>query len=110
MNPFSVNEIKDNYDINTYFYKGGFPRSILQKKDNLSFEWRQNFIQTFLERDLLFWKGFTPQIMRKLWQMLAHITGQQINYSSLANSLGVSSVTVRNYIELLEETFMIELD
>lgn len=109
LTPFLMNELDKSNNLETYFFKGGFPRSFLQSNESLSFEWRLNFINTFLERDLLFWKGFTPGIMRKLWQMLAHLTGQQINYSRLSNSLGVSSVTVKNYIDLLVETFMLDL-
>ena len=45
--------------------------------------------------------------MRRLWQMLAHNNGQTVNYSSLGSSLGVSNVTIRNYIDLLEGTFML---
>jgi hypothetical protein len=45
--------------------------------------------------------------MKRLWQMLAHVNGQTVNYSLLGNSLGVSHTTIRNYIELLSETFML---
>lgn len=45
--------------------------------------------------------------MRKLWQMLAHVNGQTVNYNKLAGSLGTSDTTVRNYIDLLEGTFML---
>lgn len=47
--------------------------------------------------------------MRRLWQMLAHVNGQTINYSSLGNSLGVSNQTVKNYIDLLASTYMIKV-
>jgi len=45
--------------------------------------------------------------MRRLWQMLAHLNAQILNYSELGNALGMSSVQIRNYIDLLESTFMV---
>jgi predicted AAA+ superfamily ATPase len=92
-----------------YFSAGGFPRSLLAPKKDVSYQWRENFISTFLERDLLQWAGFTPATMRRLWQMLAHVNGQTVNYSTLASSLGVSSVTVKSYIDLLASTYMVEV-
>jgi predicted AAA+ superfamily ATPase len=76
---------------------------------DVSYQWREDFIATFLERDLLQWAGFTPATMRRLWQMLAHVNGQTVNYSSVAVSLGISSVTVKSYIDLLASTYMVEV-
>jgi predicted AAA+ superfamily ATPase len=92
-----------------YFSSGGFPRSILAPDAVVSYDWREEFIATFLERDLLQWSGFTPVTMRRLWQMLAHVNGQTVNYSDLASSLALSSVSVKNYIDLLASTFMLEI-
>jgi len=109
LTPFLWNEIKNIVNLEEYIHKGGYPRSIL-KKDNLtSLNWRKDFIITFLERDLLQWSGFSTATMGRLWQMLAHLNGQTINYSSLGGSLGVSNTTVRNYIELLQSTFIVEI-
>jgi len=47
--------------------------------------------------------------MGRLWRMLAHLNGQTVNYSMLGNSLGVSNVTVRNYIDLLAATLMVHV-
>ncbi len=107
--PFLYDEIQNDYSLEDYLVRGGFPRSLLKKDDHVSFEWREDFITTFLERDLLFWKGFTPQTMRKLWQMLAHLNGQIINYFNIASSLGVSAPTAKSYVELLSSTFMVRL-
>jgi predicted AAA+ superfamily ATPase len=92
-----------------YFSAGGFPRSILASNEAVSYQWREDFISTFLERDLLQWKEFTPAAMGRLWRMLAHVNGQTVNYSTLAASLGISSVSVKNYIELLASTYMVEI-
>ena len=109
LTPFLWNEIADKHSMEQYFSAGGFPRSILASNSEISYQWRQDFISTFLERDLLQWKGFTPAAMSRLWRMLAHVNGQTINYSTLANSLDISSVSVKNYIELLASTYMVEV-
>jgi len=109
LSPFLWQELNGKYTIENYYVKGGFPRSILNTDSDVSYEWRENFISTFLERDLLQWRGFTPITMRRLWQMLAHTNGQTVDYSTLARSLEVSAVTIKNYIDLLESTFMVEI-
>ncbi|MCL2168223.1 MAG: ATP-binding protein [Lentimicrobiaceae bacterium] len=107
LTPFLFAEINNHYTIEEYFERGGFPRSLLSKNDKLSFEWRRSFIATFLERDLLQWVNFTPATMQRIWQMLAHLNGQTVNYSHLGNALGISNQTVKNHIDLLESTFMV---
>ena len=90
--------------------RGGFPDSYLAKNDDASLRWRQNFIRTFLERDI-------PQLgisipsknIEFLWRMLAHSHGQLLNASSLGESIGVSHHTVKNYLSILEQTFMVRL-
>lgn len=107
LTPFLWKEIATISGLETYISRGGFPRSYLADTDVVSYEWRLDFINTFLERDLLQFAGFTPTTMRRLWQMLAHTNGQTVNYSALGSSLGVSHTTIRNYIDLLEGTFML---
>ena len=109
LTPFLWNELQEGDSIEKYFNRGGFPRSLLANDDTISYEWRENFTTTFLERDLIQWKGYTPATMRRLWQMLAHVNGQTVDYSRFATSLGVSSVTVKTYIDLLESTFMLDV-
>lgn len=109
LTPFLWSEMENKMSLEKYFSSGAFPRSLLANSSEVSFEWRENFIATFLERDLQQWSGFTPVTMQRLWKMLAHINGQTVNYSTLANSLGVSAITVRNYIDLLSGTYMIEV-
>lgn len=109
LTPFLWEELEGSCSIEHYFNAGAFPRSLLANDEEISFEWRENFIATFLERDLLQWSGFTPQTMRRLWQMLAHVNGQTVNYSTLGNSLGINSTTVKNYIDLLAGTYMVDI-
>ena len=107
LTPFLWNELGGRYSLEDYLYKGGFPRSIMTTMPKVAAEWLASFVSTFLERDLLQWKGATPSTMRRLWQMLAYNNGQLANYSRLADSLSVSSVTIKNYIDLLCDTFMV---
>jgi len=108
LTPFLFDEVAEQSQIESYMLRGGFPRSLLARTDPASFSWRQDFIGTYLERDLFQWSGFLPATMRRLWQMLAHLNGQLINYSSLGAALGVSSPTIRRYIDLLADTYMVK--
>ena len=109
LTPFLWSEIKEMGTLEHYLIRGGFPRSYLAESDSVSMEWKENFISTFIERDLLQWTGSSPLAVQRLWQMLAHLNGQTINYSDLGNSLGISNTTVKNYIDLLQSTFMIDV-
>ena len=109
LSPLLFSEVKHDFLLNEYLLRGGFPRSLLATDLAESCRWREDFITSYLERDLLLWSGFSPVTMRRLWQMLAHVNGQTVNYSLLGNSLGVSHNTIRNYIELLSETFMLSI-
>lgn len=109
LTPFLWEEVNDHVSYEHYLTVGGFPRSLLQKIPEVSYQWREDFIATFLERDLLQWSGFSPQTMRRLWLMLAHNNGQTVNLSTIGGSLGISHTTVRNYLDLLQETFMVHI-
>jgi predicted AAA+ superfamily ATPase len=109
LTPFLHCEIPASMTLERQISRGGFPRSVNAATDAVSFAWREDFIASFLERDLRFWPGFSPATMRLLWRMLAHDNGQTANYSRLAGALGTSDTTVRHYIGLLAETFMVEI-
>ncbi|NBC05062.1 MAG: AAA family ATPase [Bacteroidetes bacterium] len=106
LTPFLWDEVHEETSLENYMIKGGFPRSILAD-NTVSMQWRESFISTFLERDLLQFAGFNSVSMRRLWQMLAHSNGQTVNYSALGSSLGLSHTSIRKYIDLLEGTFMV---
>ncbi len=90
--------------------RGGFPRSFLAGSDESSHEWRKQFIQTFLERDIPS-LGLTlpPQQLRRFWVMLAHLHGQTFNASEIGRSLQVSDTTVARYLDVLAGTFMVRV-
>lgn len=107
MTPFSYDELPHGSDLTSYLWKGGFPLSWLATSNEDSFRWREDFITTFLERDLSFFSGFATNTMRNLWSMLAFENGQTLNLSKLGSSLGVSYNTIARYVDLLEGTFMV---
>ena len=112
LTPFIYPELNgkvENLLINLWV-KGGFPKSILTTEVEQSLLWRENFIKTFLERDIKL-TGFnvSSTTMYRLWTMLAHSHGQTVNYSKFASSLGVTSPTVKQYIDILSETYMVRI-
>lgn len=90
--------------------RGGFPRAFLARSDAASASGREDFIRTFLERDL-------PQLgisvgsvaMRRFWSMVAHSHGQTWSSSEIARAFGVSDTTTRRWLELLAATFMVRV-
>ncbi len=87
---------------------GGYPESYLAESEEESFAWRESYIKTYLEMDI-------PQLgiripsaqLRRFWTMLAHSHGQLWNGNKIAGSLGVSAPTVRHYLDILEDTFVV---
>lgn len=97
-----------SYKIETLWIRGGFPRSYLARNEKESLQWRQNFIATFLERDIPNLGLQIPaRMLQRFWSMLAHYHGQLFNASEIGRSLGVSDHTARRYLDLLAATFMI---
>lgn len=104
---FSLDEIGVK-SLDRHWRRGAFPRSFLARTESNSCLWRQQFVQTFLERDI-------PQLginvpaaaLLRFWNMLAHYHGQVWNAAEPARSLGVSEPTVRRYLDLLTGLFMV---
>ena len=92
------------------WFRGGFPRSYLADNSRFSFEWRREFVRTFLERDIPQLGINLPAItLRRFWNMLAHLQGQVWNAAKLASAFGVSDSTVRRYLDILVSTFMVRI-
>ena len=91
-----------------HWIRGGFPPAYLARTSTDSFAWRQQFIQTFLERDLPQLGATIPApTLLRFWTMLAHYHGGIWNAADLARSLGVSQPTVRRYLDLLTGSYMV---
>ncbi|MDO8272753.1 MAG: ATP-binding protein [Gammaproteobacteria bacterium] len=117
LSPFSIVELArannehdktSALDMEKLWFRGGFPDSYLAPSDDASWNWRHDFVATYLERDL-------PQLgvqvpatrMKRFWTMLAHLHGQQLNLSATGKSLDVSHTTIRSYLDLLTDFYMI---
>lgn len=88
--------------------RGGFPESFLARGDAKSLDWRRNFLRTYLTRDIPALEPRIPaETLRRLWTMLAHSQGTQLNAARLAASLSISSPTVARYIDLLVDLLLV---
>ncbi len=107
--PFDISEIPDTISQNDLWINGGFPDALKAPTDNLRSKWFDNFVSTYLNRDLLLLGlNASPTIIRNLWSMIAHLNGQLFNASTLAKSLGVTVPTVKRYVDFLEEAFLLK--
>ena len=110
LTPFTICELNNlqNYKINYHWLRGGFPESFLAQNDKLSQQWRNNFILTFIERDIPQLGFNLPSLtVRRFLTMCAHNNGQLLNQSKLGESLGLSHNVIRRYIEIFENTFIL---
>ena len=107
LSPFSLAEINSE-NIQKLWLRGGYPKSYLLRSNDDSFTWREAFIKTYLEMDIPQLGIRIPaQHLRRFWTMIAHSHGQLWNASKIAGSLGVSAPTVKSYLDILEETFIV---
>jgi len=88
--------------------RGGFPRAFTAGSERASFDWRQRFLRTFLERDLpQLGVAAGAQSMHRFWAMLAHSHGQLWNSSEIGRSMGLADTTVRSYLDRMADAFVI---
>jgi len=88
--------------------RGGYPESFLAATEEGSWRWREDFITTFLERDIPQLEISIPAAtLRRFWAMVAHYHGQVWNSSEVAGSLGVAHTTARRYLDILEGAYMV---
>lgn len=90
--------------------RGGFPRSFLAASNASSSDWRQDFIRTFLERDIpQLGINIPSETLRRFWTMVAHYHGQIWNAAEFARSLGASENTARRYLDILAGAYMVRV-
>ncbi len=110
LTPLQAAELQlDLAGLQTLWLRGGFPLSYLASDDEAAFVWRQDFIRTFLQRDLSDMGVRVPaETMRRFWTMLAHLQGQLFNASQIGSALGgASHTTVGRYLDVLVDTLMV---
>lgn len=109
LHPFNLSEIKDIFKLEKLWVSGGFPPAILSKNNSLSGIWMNNFIKTYIERDLPYLGFPAPAVQsERFLMMLANSQGQILNYSQFGNSMGLSSNTIKSYIDFLEHSFLVK--
>ena len=90
--------------------RGGFPRSYLAASDEKTFVWRDEFIRSFLERDIpQFGITIPAETLRRFWTMIAHYHGQTWNGAEFARSLGTSEPTARRYLDIMAGAYMVRI-
>lgn len=110
LRPFSILETKpaSRQQLEQVWLRGGFPSSFLAPSEPVSLRWREQFVSTYVERDVpQLGPVVSTELLRRLWSMLAHGQGDLLNASRLATGLGVSHKTVTRYIDILSELFMV---
>ncbi len=105
---FDWSEIAIEQEWQTLWQRGAYPRSFLAPNENASLQWRVDYIKTFLERDI-------PQLginlpaknLRRFWTLIANSNAQLLNYAELGRNFGLSEVSVRRYLEVLESALVV---
>jgi len=103
----------DDVDVDQWrrlWLRGALPLSFMAGTEEQSQRWIEEYLATFLERDIPQLGIMIPaSTLRRFWTMLCHYHGQVLNYSELARSFGISDMTARRYLDILEGTLMIRL-
>ena len=107
LQPLTGSEVgRDN--ILKLWSRGGFPESYLAKDDSDSLAWRNDFIRTYLERDIpQFGPRIASETLRRFWVMLAHNQGQTLNAAILARGLDLSGATIGRYLDLMVDLLLV---
>lgn len=107
LTPFCLAEVPD-IDSNELWLRGGFPESVLARSRALSLRWRQDFIRSYLERDIpQFGPRIAAETLRRFWSMLAHHQGGLLNNAQFARNLGVDGKTTASYLDLLVDLLLV---
>jgi uncharacterized protein len=107
LGPFDLTEVGESR-LDRLWVRGGFPDSFLASTSEVSTRWREDFVRTYLERDI---PQLGPRIpaetLRRLWTMFAHRQGGLRNAAQLARSLGVSGTTIAHYLDLMTDLLLV---
>lgn len=107
LTPFTLDEVGPGA-VSPLWLRGGFPDSFLAASDRDSLTWREDFIRTYLERDIpSFGLRIPAETLRRFWTMLAHEQGGLLNAAKIAAGLGVSGQSVARYLDLLVDLMLV---
>lgn len=112
MTPFTMHELynEKSYSLQNFWFRGGYPDSFLAMDDEASQFWRENYLRTYIERDIpqLGFNIAAPKMMRLL-SMLCYEHGGILNNAKLASAMDLSAPTIRHYIDVLESTYIVRV-
>ena len=99
-----------NEDLKKHWWRGGFPDSWQAPTDEGSLDWREQFVRTYVERDLPFLGlNADPVRFRMFLRMVAAVHGNLWNAESIGRSLGLSGNTIKHYLSFLESSFFVQV-
>ena len=112
LTPFTVTELSENeyntFNLEKLWLRGGYPDSYLASSEEESWEWRRDFFATYVERDIpTMGVNVAATKLKRFWKMLAHYHGNQVNFSEFGRSLESSHTTIKNYLDLLTDFYMV---
>ncbi len=109
LHPVGLHELPDTISLKRHWLRGGFPKPLTIRSDEMVDAWMESFITTYIEKDLptIYDIRFSPVMMRKLWAMLAHLHGDQLNLERLGASLEMTGPAIKRYVDFLEGAFII---
>ncbi len=109
LTPIGLTETAKSMSMYKHWFRGGFPESLLAKSDALSLGWLDNFIKSYIERDLnmVFGISLTSNLIRGFWSMLAFNNGNIWNAEHYTRALAVTAPTVNRYLDYLEGAYLI---
>jgi len=95
-------------DPDVLWLRGGYPDSLTAPSDAASFDWRNDIVRSYLERDVpIFAPRIPAETLRRLWTMIAHTSGGLLNASSLGQALAINGQTVDRYLDLLADLYLV---
>lgn len=107
LTPFTLDETGSD-TLQQLWLRGGFPDSYLAGSDRTSLTWREDFIRTYLERDIpSFGLRIPAETLRRFWTMLSHEQGGLLNAAKIAAGLGISGQSVARYLDLLVDLMLV---
>jgi uncharacterized protein len=108
LTPFFALEIDDRHELEQLWLRGGFPESFLAESGARSRRWREDFIRTYLERDIpQFGPRIAAETLRRFWSMVAHHHGGLLNVAQLARNVGIDPKTAASYLDLLVDLLLV---
>lgn len=108
LTPLSLTELNNVVPLEQHWLRGGFPEPLMMEKETLVWRWLDNFLNTFLERDLsILGYSIVPSALRRVFQLLTQVHGNLLNVNELSRSLGIGATTLTRYLDLFEGSFLL---